>query len=139
MWGVATYVSNPNIKTACTTAFKNITDVHVCAPSCPRIRDSHAYFLLAFQSFSTTIGQSSPLAIIIYLRFLNDITLARDCQYTQKEVSAPAMDSSTANLQHLLSAPLYTGLWLGGGHLGTSTGQTCHTQGRMGGGGFPPQ
>ena len=77
MWGVITHVSNLNISTACTNAFKNIPDNHRFSPSHSKIIKNLAHFILIFLRSPTTTRQSSYKVSKIRPVYLNDVTKFR--------------------------------------------------------------
>ena len=56
MWRVSTHISEPNNRTACTTALKIFPDRLGLEPSRPRIHASRSQLFCAFQRFPTTAG-----------------------------------------------------------------------------------
>ena len=75
---VVAHVSNPYIGTAWTTATYVLPGVWASAPSLHNTLDSHDHFRRSLSRFHTTPGQSFSDADRSLLRYLKEVTGARD-------------------------------------------------------------
>ena len=103
---VTTHVSDPNRRTACKTALKNVPDVCASAPSQQSILNIRLHVFRYFSRLANTTSQSSYVAIWMRPSYLKDIMLVSGRPYSLKDLSMPALASSLANLLRVCYSPL---------------------------------
>ena len=81
MWGVRIHVSDPNRRTASTTASNNIPETHGMTPSQSSILAIFALIFRSFPRFPTTADQFSSAAVKTCPMYYNDVAITRGLQY----------------------------------------------------------